>query len=102
MAHSSELQVVHDADNTRFQLYLDGVLAGFAEYTEFESPSGAMIRDFHHTVIEPEFRGRGLSSPLLHAALTQTRSDGRHVRPTCSAVAGYIQKTPEFGDLLEA
>src|SRR5690606_11211691 len=51
---STELR--HNAADTRFEIYLDGSLAGYADYAETESPK---VRNFHRTITFPEFRGRG-------------------------------------------
>lgn len=55
---------------------------------------------FNHTVIDPRFRGQGLSQPLIQQALEATHADGLGVIATCSAVVGFVQKNPEFRDYL--
>ena len=91
-------EFAHDAVNTRYTVTVDGEPAGFAEYAE--TTDGVL--DFHHTVIDPEFRGQGLSKPLIQAALDDTRAAGDKVRPLCSAVAGFIEKHPEYRDLVQS
>lgn len=89
-------KVVHDEGNSRFVIEVDGNEAGFAEYKNV----GEDIREFHHTVVDSEYRGQGLSKPLIMEALESTREAGYTVVPTCSAVAGFIEKNPEFQDLV--
>ena len=90
----SEPTVTHD--NLQFQIIVDGEQAGFADYIE-----NGDQRNFHHTVIEKEFGGRGLASTLIGAALDDTRAAGKRVVPTCSFVAGYIAKHPQYADLVD-
>ena len=89
-------KVTHDTTAERYLITVDGRDAGYADYIQ-----GDGVRDFHHTVIDPEFRGQGLSKPLIQAALDDTRAAGDKVRPLCSAVAGFIEKHPEYRDLVQ-
>ena len=89
-------KVTHDTTAERYLITVDGRDAGYADYIQ-----GDGVRDFHHTVIDPEFRGQGLSKPLNQAALDDTRAAGDKVRPLCSAVAGFIEKHPEYRDLVQ-
>lgn len=88
--------VTHDAEHDRYIVEVGGALAGYAEYEE-SIFDGQKIRDFNHTVIDPDFRGRGLSKPLIKGALDDTVAEGGvRIRATCSAVKGYIEKNPGF------
>ena len=89
-------KVTHDTTAERYLITVDGRDAGYADYIQ-----GDGVRDFHHTVIDPDFRGQGLSQPLIQAALDDTRAAGDKVRPLCSAVAGFIEKYPEYRDLVQ-
>ncbi|MGO1950197.1 MAG: GNAT family N-acetyltransferase [Mycobacteriaceae bacterium] len=89
------LTVVHDTDNSRYVLDVGGEVAGYAAYVRVGD-----VRDFNHTVIDPAYRGHGLSAPLIEAALDATRAEGFGVRPSCSAVEGFIAKNPGYGDLV--
>lgn len=89
-------KVTHDTTAERYLITVDGRDAGYADYIQ-----GDGVRDFHHTVIDPEFRGQGLSKPLIQAALDDTRAAGDKVHPLCSAVAGFIEKHPEYRDLVQ-
>ena len=91
------MKVTHDTTAERYLITVDGRDAGYADYIQ-----GDGVRDFHHTVIDPEFRGQGLSKPLIQAALDDTRAAGDKVHPLCSAVAGFIEKHPEYRDLVQS
>ncbi|MBC2681211.1 GNAT family N-acetyltransferase [Corynebacterium anserum] len=82
---------------SRYVIDVDGAEAGYAEFVDRRDG----VRDFNHTVVDPAFRGQGLSKPLISAALEATRAEGKKVIPTCSAVQAFIEKNPEYRDLIE-
>lgn len=87
--------IEHKAEHHRYVIEVDGEEAGFANYHE----SGD-VRDFNHTVVDPAFRGQGLSGKLVKAALDDTRDAGKSIIPSCSAVQHFVEKNPEYKDLL--
>lgn len=88
--------VAHQTDRSRFVITVDGEEAGFAEYSD-----SATTREFTHTVVFESFQGQGLSKPLIKAALDDDSTVGRQVIPTCSAVARFIEKNPEYQGLIK-
>jgi len=44
--------------------------------------------------------GRGIGSKLVRATLDQVRSEGLKVVPRCSFVRAYMERHPEYADLL--
>ena len=93
----SDVQVRRNDDEHRYEAYLDGSLAGFAE---FRRTADAV--EFPHTVTQPEFGGRGVASALARTSLDEAREQGRRVIPSCSFYATWIEKHPEYADLLTA
>lgn len=55
---------------------------------------------FIHTEVPQELAGRGVGSALAKAGLKHAREQGLQVIPTCEFVANYIEKHPEFANLL--
>ncbi|ONM47001.1 GNAT family N-acetyltransferase [Nocardia donostiensis] len=90
-------QIEHNTADTRYEIYLDDTLAGYADYAD---NTDTKTRDFHHTVTFPEFRGRGVAAQVVEYALTDTRSAGFSVIPTCWYVGEYIGSHPEHADLV--
>jgi predicted GNAT family acetyltransferase len=88
---------VRDApDRRRYEVLEDGTLAGFAEYRDYE---GARV--FTHTEVFPDFEGRGLGSTLARGALDDVRASGRRLVAQCPFIRGYIQRQPEYADLVD-
>ena len=55
---------------------------------------------FTHTLVPPELEGRGIGSTLVRSALDAARDRGLKVVPQCPFVAAYIERHPEYRDLL--
>ncbi|QDZ42169.1 GNAT family N-acetyltransferase [Corynebacterium sp. sy039] len=87
---------VHES-KSRFEIFVDDTLAGYVTFLEDEQRK---TRNFNHTLVKEKYQGQGLSKPLIRFALDHTRADGYGVIATCSAVAAFIQKNPEYQDLL--
>lgn len=86
---------VHDNPaRHRFELVVDRHLA-FSEYT-LDGP----VITFTHTIVPPALEGKGVGSRLVSGALGQIRARGLKVIPVCSFVRGYIERHPEWQDLL--
>jgi predicted GNAT family acetyltransferase len=86
------------ADNpaeSRFEIRVDGELAGFADYRDRRAG-----RAFTHTEVEAEYEGEGLASKLIRYALDDARSAGRKVLPFCPFVRSFIERHPDYADLV--
>ena len=86
--------VRHNPAASRFEAEIDGHLA-VADYVQ---AGDRMI--FTHTFVPPELRGRGVAEALVRPALEEARRTGRRVVPQCSYVARFIERHPEYCDLI--
>ena len=71
----------------RYELHVGGDLAGFIE-TEWDGDVLAMT----HTEVLEEYQGKGLSKPLIAAALEDAARKNLTVAPVCGAVAAYVER----------
>jgi len=55
---------------------------------------------FTHTGVPPAWQGRGLAALLVEAGLTWARDQGFKVVPACSYVALFIERHPQWRELL--
>lgn len=53
-----------------------------------------------HTETPAAAQGRGIASRLAHEALEYARANHLRVIPTCPYVRAYIQRHPEYADLV--
>jgi len=94
-APSADVRVVDEPERSRFEIRVDGDVAGFTEYRRRPG-----LIAFIHTLIDPRFEGRGLASQLVRTALSEARSDGLSVLPFCPFVRSYIAGHAEYLDLV--
>lgn len=79
---------------SRFELDADGVTA-VANYR-----LAGNVMTFTHTETPREARGRGIASRLTEGALQAARARGLKIVPQCPFVSAWIDRHPEFDDLL--
>lgn len=86
--------VRNNPDKHRYEIEVDGELAGFAAY---RLRPGQVV--FTHTEITPGHEGQGLGSRLAGGALDDVRANGLKAVPVCPFIARYLAKHPEYADL---
>ena len=91
------IEVADNPDESRYEIRVDGELAGFSQYRQ--RPAGLA---FVHTEIDDRFEGQGLGGRLVSFALDDARKRGLAVLPFCPFVKGYIERHPEYLDLVPA
>ncbi len=90
--------VIDNAPLNRFELHLDGLVAGYADYQHYQRGDFTVL-DLPHTVTEPQFRGQGIASVLVRGALDIVAAADQQVIPTCPFVADFIEKYPKYKPL---
>ncbi|TCC08427.1 GNAT family N-acetyltransferase [Kribbella soli] len=94
---SPTITVVHHANDEYYELLVDGQQAGLLVYHLIGSRLSIT-----HTVIEQTFRGRGLSWVLVGRSLDDIRTQSVTVSNYCAVVSRFIEKNPEYADILGA
>ena len=56
---------------------------------------------FTHTEVDPDAEGSGVGGTLVRGALDDVRAHGLRVVPRCSFVRGYIERHPDYADLVD-
>jgi uncharacterized protein len=93
-AHSAAEPAAEQVTNGRFEIEQDGHTA----YLEYNL-TGKVLQLIHSEVPEA-LRGRGIASELASSALNWAREHGVKVDVICPSVAAYIEKHPEYSDLV--
>jgi predicted GNAT family acetyltransferase len=93
---SAEITVADNPEDRRYEIFVDGARAGFATYRL--SPG---LIAFIHTEIDPALERQGLGTRLVRAALDDARSRGLAVRPVCPFVVDFVERNPEYADLVK-
>jgi len=90
------MTVRDNADELRYEIDEAGEVRGFIQYRR-----GDGVLTLVHTDVEPKWEGHGVGSALVQGALEDIRARGLKVRPLCPFVAAYIERHPEYGDLVQ-
>jgi predicted GNAT family acetyltransferase len=90
--------VIHNADESRYELTDGDRTIGVAHYRLHEADDGT-VAEFHHTFVDPAERGTGHAARLVAAALDDVRERGWRVQPRCWYVAGFIRDHAEYSNL---
>jgi predicted GNAT family acetyltransferase len=90
-----EITVADDAARERYEISVAGEVAGFTQYRRRPE-----LIAFVHTEVDPRFEGQGLAGKLIATALDEARAGGVAVLPFCPFVNAYINRHPEYADLV--
>jgi len=91
-----DLTVTDNQDARRFELRARDEVVGWIDYL----PAGPSVI-FSHTEIVPGHEQQGLGSVLVRRALDAMRDRGTTVIPTCPFTAAFIQRHPEYVDVVD-
>lgn len=96
---STPVTVVKNPGRERYELFTaeDPVeFAGFLAYRILD----AETVELQHTIIAEGFSRRGFARTLVTAVLDQIRDEGGHIVPTCSYVQDFLERFPQYGELV--
>jgi predicted GNAT family acetyltransferase len=91
----STIAVSDAPERERYEVRVDGELAGFATYKARPDQIA-----FKHTEVDDRFEGQGLASKLVAFALDDARKRGLAVLPFCPFVKAYVQRHREYAGLV--
>lgn len=75
---------------------IDGTTAGSAFYRIVE---GRVV--VTHTEVDDEYEGQGVGAAIARTLLEQVRANDQQIVPLCPFFAGYIERHPEYEDLVD-
>ncbi len=87
-------EVTHDESHQHFTVNLEGATALLTYKLE-----GNTIY-FAHTEVPAEMEGKGIGGRLAKAGLTYARENHLKVVARCPFIASYLQRHPEYNDLV--
>jgi uncharacterized protein len=90
-----DLTVTDDLYEAKYEARLNGELAGTLEY-ELTSDLIILI----HTEVLPDHQDQGVGGQLAKFALDDARRRGLRVRPVCTFVRSWLERHPDYGDLV--
>ena len=91
------MTVRDNPERRRYEAVMDDDVAGFVFYREGD---GSLI--LIHTEVDERFEGQGIGSRLVAATLDDIRERGLRIVPLCPFVKAYLERHPEYTDLVAA
>ena len=91
------MEVIHDETSHKIRLKVDPqTVAGYLTYDKLSDE----VVEITHTMVPPEFGGKGYGSVLVKAIIEFAQNRDLKVKPTCWFAAAYFDKHPQYQDLL--
>jgi uncharacterized protein len=87
--------VRHNESESRYETTVDGKVSVVEYHRE-----GQRIT-FTHTIVDEALEGRGIAAAMVKHALDDARTQGWQVVAQCPYVTRYIERHPEYRDLLD-
>ena len=91
----ADVVVRDNPERGRYEAHVGSTIAGFSDY--HAQPGLITVT---HTEIDPAFEGQGLGSHLVRELLDDVRRQGAKVLAICPFVRAYLQRHPEYADLV--
>ncbi len=88
-------KVVHNQTRHRFELTTE---SGTAVLEYAEKPGGVL--DLFHTLVPRADRGKGAGRTLVREAMEYARAHRQRIIPTCPYVAAWLERHPEYRELV--
>jgi len=89
------MEIVDDG-NGRYQATVPGGIA----FIEYRLKPGAIV--FTHTEVPEQSEGHGVGDALVRFVLDDARARGLAVVPLCPFVRAWIERHPDYKDLVKA
>jgi predicted GNAT family acetyltransferase len=90
-----DISVANDEQNRQFHAEIDGHRAHL-DYLPLHDGTLNLI----HTEVDPALRGKGMGEAVVRFALDAARRGGFKVIPTCPFVKKFIERHPEYEDVV--
>lgn len=90
--------VTDNAHLSRFELAVDGSEHPAVAYYRLDSDRITLT----HTEVPAEFSGKGVGSRLAKGVFDLIRGSGRKVVPQCPFMHAWLERHPEYSDLVAA
>lgn len=87
-------QITDNPASGRFEMDIGGTVA----FVDYAMRDGTLV--LIHTEVPESLSGKGVGSTLAKGVLEEARRRGVKVEPRCEFMAAYIDRHPEFRDLL--
>ncbi|MBK5720835.1 N-acetyltransferase [Dysgonomonas sp. Marseille-P4677] len=89
-----EYNIIHNEEKSRFETEVEGLLS----LVDYRKRGNVFL--VTHTEVPLRLEGRGIAAALTKALLDHIRKSGYKVCPICPYTKIYIQRHPEYEDIV--
>lgn len=89
------MEVKHDKQNQRFVLDIEGQEVYIAYSLDGD------VMELYTTYTPPNLRGKGYAEKVVRAAMEFAKENHYYVIPSCSYVAVFLQRHPDYNYLIK-
>lgn len=89
-----EYNILHNEAESRFETTIENLTA-LVDYRKHDN-----VLIVTHTGVPQALEGRGIAAALTKALLDYVRNNNLKVRPVCPYTKAYIQRHPEYRDIV--
>jgi uncharacterized protein len=93
MAQNTALEIRDDREHGKLLADEDGRVAGAIAYFVMYPEPGALVAV--HTVVEPEYQGRGIAGALVKEFYAMAAREGVPAVPLCPYAAKWAERHPD-------
>jgi predicted GNAT family acetyltransferase len=90
-------ELIDNVEGGRFELYRNGELCGWLEYTHLK-PHRYVLQ---HTEVETDHRHQGVANAMVRHVLDEIRGREGTITAICPFVVGYLARTTTYADLID-
>jgi predicted GNAT family acetyltransferase len=94
-ARMTDVRVTDAPERSRYEARIGEDVVG---YTDYRRNDGTIMLAV--TEVREEYRCSGIGTALARTSLEEARSHGRRVEPVDPFIAGWIERHPQYADLL--
>jgi len=91
-----DISVTNNPERSRYEVAVGGVRAAYSTY---ELEAGRVL--VTHTVVRPQFEGRGIGSRLAKFAVEDIRGRGLRIKPVCTFTRSWLRRHPEYESIVD-
>ena len=91
-----EYEIRHNLNENRFEALANQEIIGIVNY--YEEGNVIIVT---HTGVKTNYEGQGIAATLTKAILMYTIKNNFKINPLCSYTKNYIDRHPEYNNLLQ-
>ena len=91
-----EIKIIHDKEHHKFVCEIEGKIS----HLKYKVLPDGKTLDYRSTYVPPELRGRQIADQMVKAGLEYAKANKYKVIPSCSFVRAYIERHPEYKEIV--